>query len=58
MTKQEQIVLLGLGAAAVTKFYYGKSWFVAGTIGLAAISAYAILSAVTSQPIVAATTST
>lgn len=52
MTKQEQIVLLGLGAGAVAKFYYGKSWLIAGTIGLAAISAYAILSAVTSQPIV------
>jgi hypothetical protein len=45
MTPQEKVLLLGAGAGAVAKFYFGKSWIMAGVIGLAAISAYALLTA-------------
>lgn len=45
MTKQEEIALIGVATAAVTKFYFQKSWMLSLVFGLAAISTYSILTA-------------
>lgn len=45
MTPQQKPVLIGLASAAVSRFYFGKDWSYSITIGLAAISVYAILTA-------------
>lgn len=45
MTQQEKIILIGGAGALVTKFYFQKSWMLAGIIGLASISVYSIVTA-------------
>ena len=45
MTPQQTPVFIGLAAGAVARFYFGKDWGFSITVGLGAISVYAILTA-------------